>query len=80
MLGLGFINVQNIAGGITAWVQDGYQVTAPTNYRINNYVTDGHHNGNKHTPNNYQGAIDEWFTASGINKRHYSHSRGTTPD
>ena len=29
MVGLGFINVQNIAGGITAWIQDGYPVTAP---------------------------------------------------
>src|SRR5271157_1559819 len=30
MIGLGFSNVQNIAGGITAWIQDGYPVTAPT--------------------------------------------------
>jgi rhodanese-related sulfurtransferase len=29
MVGLGFINVQNIAGGITAWIEDGYPVTAP---------------------------------------------------
>ena len=29
MVGLGFVNVQNIAGGITAWIQDGYPVTAP---------------------------------------------------
>ena len=30
MIGLGFSNVQNMAGGITAWIQDGYPVTAPT--------------------------------------------------
>jgi rhodanese-related sulfurtransferase len=29
MLGLGFTNVQNVAGGITAWIQDGYPTTAP---------------------------------------------------
>ncbi|HJX35606.1 MAG TPA: rhodanese-like domain-containing protein [Dehalococcoidales bacterium] len=29
MIGLGFSNVENMAGGITAWVQDGYPVTAP---------------------------------------------------
>ncbi len=29
MVGLGFKNVQNIAGGITAWIQDGYPITAP---------------------------------------------------
>jgi rhodanese-related sulfurtransferase len=29
IIGLGFKNVQNIAGGITAWMQDGYPVTAP---------------------------------------------------
>ena len=30
MVGLGFKNVQNIAGGITAWIQDGYPITVPT--------------------------------------------------
>jgi rhodanese-related sulfurtransferase len=30
MVGLGFSNVENIAGGITAWIQDGYPTTAPT--------------------------------------------------
>jgi rhodanese-related sulfurtransferase len=30
MVGLGFSNVQNMAGGITAWIQDGYPTTAPT--------------------------------------------------
>ena len=30
MVGLGFKNVQNLAGGITAWIQDEYPVTAPT--------------------------------------------------
>ena len=30
MIGLGFSNIQNMAGGITAWIQDGYSVTAPT--------------------------------------------------
>jgi rhodanese-related sulfurtransferase len=29
MIGLGFSNVENMAGGITAWIQDGYPVTAP---------------------------------------------------
>src|SRR5271157_4518435 len=29
MIGLGFKNVQNIASGITAWIQDGYPITAP---------------------------------------------------
>jgi rhodanese-related sulfurtransferase len=29
MVGLGFSNVQNMAGGITAWIQDGYPTTAP---------------------------------------------------
>jgi rhodanese-related sulfurtransferase len=30
MVGLGFSNVQNMAGGITAWIQDGYPTTAST--------------------------------------------------
>ena len=30
MVGLGFKNVQNIAGGITAWIQHGYPTTSPT--------------------------------------------------
>ena len=30
MIGLGLKEVQNIAGGITAWIQDGYPVIAPT--------------------------------------------------
>jgi rhodanese-related sulfurtransferase len=29
MVGLGFKNVQNITGGITTWIQDGYPTTAP---------------------------------------------------
>ena len=29
MVGLGFSNVENIAGGITAWIQDGYPTTEP---------------------------------------------------
>jgi rhodanese-related sulfurtransferase len=29
MVGLGFSNVENMAGGITAWIQDGYPTTAP---------------------------------------------------
>jgi activator of HSP90 ATPase len=30
MMGLGFNNVQNMAEGITAWIQDGYPTTTPT--------------------------------------------------
>lgn len=30
MLGIGFKQIQNMAGGITAWIQAGYHVTAPT--------------------------------------------------
>jgi rhodanese-related sulfurtransferase len=29
MVGLGFSNVENMAGGITAWIQDGFPTTAP---------------------------------------------------
>jgi rhodanese-related sulfurtransferase len=30
MISLGFADVQNMAGGIMAWIQDGYPVTTPT--------------------------------------------------
>jgi hypothetical protein len=30
MINLGFKNVQNMAGGITAWIQDGYAIVVPT--------------------------------------------------
>ena len=39
MLGLGFHDVQNLAGGITAWIQAGYPIAMPTTTTPTSVVT-----------------------------------------